>query len=466
MSLKKRIISFIIALITALLTLFGTDITPDITGEDDPQYVVFMVTNVHYMNLEPYVSQMVELHGEIDADSKRMYAFGVVGPMCLTQSVEQMREEVNHVFALAEKYNVPVYFQMDDCTNYTDYFGGGAVTKDGNKFYNDPEMCEWIAFPKEGEKWGGESYGMLPRWHCDWSGVPFATAGGFPCFNSPKYLEWYSDQVTKGFIEPLTENYTRLKEENKAYLFAGINTGWETQIPDYSDKDYASLEDFEKAQYGYHALHNMGYTEKSLRKEAAKNRMSVRDYTKKLLYSVIADYIKFTCKLFYDAGIERHKIISHIVSLSSYTEEYSTTRPPVDVCINEYCTPGWTMSPKTCPYDLYELYLQLAKRGRNEYANAEGYAHYDDEETCRKYFEESLLSNAKLITVYGYDQETGTYGYVKSKDFYFVKVVREWLNYELGKEYKWKDRPDIENEYSGWEPLVRLKIKFKKMLEE
>ena len=53
-----------------------------------------MVTNVHYFNFEPYVKQMVELHGEIDPDSKRMYAFGVVGPMCLTQSIEQMNEEV------------------------------------------------------------------------------------------------------------------------------------------------------------------------------------------------------------------------------------------------------------------------------------------------------------------------------------------------------------------------------------
>ena len=465
MSVLNKIISFLTALAVMIFPSLGeTPETPEYT-EDDPQYVVFMVTNVHYFNLEPYVKQMVELHGEIDPDSKRMYAFGVVGPMCLTQSIEQMNEEVNHVFMLAEKYNVPVYFQMDDCTNYSTDFGDGATTADGGKFYNDPEMCEWVAFPEEGEEWGGQSNGMLPRWHCGWSGVPFATAGGFPCFNSEKYLSWYSNQVTKGFIEPLLENYSRLKTQGKDYLFAGINTGWETQIPDYSESGFDSLLDFERAQYGMHALHNLGYTEESLEKEARKNFTSVKDYTKQLLYGVIHDYIEFTCKLFYDAGIEKHKIISHIVSISSYTEYYTTEHPPTWVCINDYCLPGWTMSPKTCPYDLDTLYMQLGQNGRNEYANAEGYAHYDNEETCREYFKESLLGNAKLITVYGYDQETGAYGYVKSPDFYFVKVTREWLNYELGADYKWSERPDIVSEYGGWEPLVKLKIKFKDLFE-
>ncbi len=460
----SRIISFFMAIITFLFPCLSETPTQPEYYEDDPQYVVFMVTNVHYKDLESYVKQMVELHGEINPQSKRMYAFGVVGPMCLTQSIEEMNEEVNHVFSLAEKYNVPVFFQMDDCTNYSTYFGGGAtIDEEGNKFYNDPEMCEWIAFPDENETWGGEKYGMLPRWHCDWSGVPFATAGGFPCFNSEKYLAWYSNQVKEGFIKPLMENYERLKAAGKSYLFAGVNTGWETQIPDYTGSDYASMEDFERAQYGMHALYNLGYTEESLEKEARRKFMSVQDLKKELLYGVLQDYIEFTCKMFFDAGIERHKIFSHIVSLSSYTEEYSTTRPPVWVCINDYCTPGWTMSPKTCPYDLDTLYLHLAQNGRNEYANAEGYAHYENEEICREYFKESLLGNAKIITVYGYDQETGPYGYVKNENFYFVKVTKEWLNYQLGEDYEWTARPDLSEDYGGIKWVAELKIKFKKL---
>ena len=63
---------------------------------------------------------MVSLHGEIDPTSDRMYAFSVVGPMC---TIEQMNAEVKSVFALAEKYNIPLFFQMDDCTNYSQDFG-------------------------------------------------------------------------------------------------------------------------------------------------------------------------------------------------------------------------------------------------------------------------------------------------------------------------------------------------------
>ncbi len=414
------------------------------TSDEGVQYVVFMVTNVHYKDLESYVSEMVSLHGEIDSSSDRMYAFGVVGPMCITQSIEQMNEEVNTVFALAEKYNVPVFFQMDDCTNYSTYFGDGATIDDkGNKFYNDPEMCEWIAFPEEGEEWGGEKYGMLPRWHCNWSGTPFATAGGFPCYNSPKYLAWYEKQVTEGFIEPLVENYERLKGEGKAYLLAGINTGWETQIPDYTNESYASLEDFEKAQYGMHALHNLGYDAQSIYEEAVSRMLSETEVIRDLLYEVLADYIEFTCKMFYDAGIEKSKIFSHIVSISSSNGSCTTVWPPTEVCINDYCTPGWTMSPKTCPYNLAQLEKELGKNGRNEYVNAEGYAHYDDVTTCTEYFEESLCGNAKLITVFGYDQSTGTYGYEKSEDFYFVKVVKSWLAREIGSDYTWATRPSL-----------------------
>ena len=131
----------VILILVAIMVLIPICNKPQEPVEDDPQYVVFMITNKRCTELEPYIVEMIELHGEIDPTSKRMYAFGVPGPMCLTQSIEEMNEQVNYAFMLAEKYNVPVYFQMDDCTNYTDYFGYGATIDEyGNKFFNDPEM--------------------------------------------------------------------------------------------------------------------------------------------------------------------------------------------------------------------------------------------------------------------------------------------------------------------------------------
>ena len=450
MKIFKKVALGVASTVTALTSIFGaTGCSGDEnkfkdTSSTDIQYCVLMVTNVYYERLESYVRQMIELYGENDPSSKRMYAFGVVGPMAITQSIEQMQDEVNYVFALAEKYDVPVFFQMDDCTNYSTEFGDEATIDDeGNKYYDDPEMCEWVAFPEEGEEWGGQSYGALPRAFCGWSGNPYATAGGFPCFNSEKYLTWFNNQVQKGFIEPLIENYSRLSNKNKSYLLAGINTGWETNIPDYSNATALQYKDYERAQYGMHALYNLGYDLKSLKKEAAQRHITVDALKKELLYGVIADYIEFTCKMFYDAGIGRHKIFSHIVSISSATGVFTTEHMPTWVCINDYCTPGWTMSPKTCPYDLSKIERELAERGRNEYVNAEGYAHYDDEDGCRAYFEESLGRNARLITAFGYDNPNGQYGFRRDKDFYYVKVLNEWLSYRLLPNYDWNIRPDL-----------------------
>ena len=52
---------------------------------------------------------------------------------------------------------------------------------------------------------------------------------------------------------------------------------------------------------------------------------------------------------------------------------------------------------------------------------------------------------------------------MKNEDFYFVKVVKEWLNYELGPDYKWTEKPDLSVDYGGCEALVRMKIKIKKL---
>lgn len=55
MSLFSKIISIVTALIIAVFPSLGE--TPEVPDyyEDDPQYVVFVVTNVHCMNLEPYL---------------------------------------------------------------------------------------------------------------------------------------------------------------------------------------------------------------------------------------------------------------------------------------------------------------------------------------------------------------------------------------------------------------------------
>ena len=193
------------------------------------KYVTLFFTNKRHEEVAAYLPEMEYLHGKIDENSDRMYAFGVVGPMLLTQSIEEMQEEVNACFDYAEEYGIPVYFQLDDINNYTSYFGSGAA----EKFWENPEMCEWIAFPEEGEKYGGErKYGGLPRFWYNW-GV-WRSTKATPNLASPAFRALVTDNLKRGVLDPLMKRYNKLVSEGKGYLFAGLAVGWETHIPDYS----------------------------------------------------------------------------------------------------------------------------------------------------------------------------------------------------------------------------------------
>ena len=149
--IKTRAIKYVaicicIGILLATITSCQKAKTVINTGEEKMQYMMFMFTNKSYATIEDYLPEMKQLYGDMSIAKKKMYAFGVVGPMVLTQSIEEMQTEVNTCFDYAEKYQIPVYFQMDDLTNYSTAFGSGAE----KKFYEDPLMCEWTKFPEAG----------------------------------------------------------------------------------------------------------------------------------------------------------------------------------------------------------------------------------------------------------------------------------------------------------------------------
>lgn len=452
------------------------------TSDKSAQYVVFMLTNVKYTDVERFLPEMKDLHGEIDKNSNRMYAFGVVGPFILNHTVETIKKQVNTCLKLAEKYDIPVYFQMDDCKQYftfhrapTNYFGDeencihkGVNGKRYKHFYNDPDMCEWIALPKENESYGGEEYGKLPRWLCDWGDIKnFAhVKGGFPCFNSESYLKWYDRQITEGFVKPLMRWLKKWQQQGKEYLFAGVCTGWETMIPDYQDDAaitsglspfYSKLYPWEKTQYGMHAIYNIKDetgarlydTDEKLARAAEKAGLSVRLFKRELLYKVVHDYIEHTCKLFYDAGIDRLKILSHTLSRASLMDKADTFALPIWVNVNDYCLPAWSMAV-SCPYDMNVISKTIAEKapGLNAYANAEGYTSNggSNEQSCKKYIEEFLGGNARLITIFGYDYgaaKSETMGYPRDKDFYFTLLIKAWRAKKLLPEYDFGSRREM-----------------------
>ena len=379
---------------------------------------------------------------------------------------------------------------MDDCKMYYTYNQGGTAyfgdeencihtgKLDGKQykhFYEDPDMCEWVALPTAGQQWGGQQNGMLPRWIMDWGpseGFDHVV-GGFPCFNSESYLEWYDNQITEGFLYPLISNLIRLKQMGKEYLFAGVATGWETMIPDYSEDvkitrgsvSYynAHLYGWEHGLYGYHALYNMGYRSEAEISAAAPNygfptSNNCMDFKRASLCGIIQGYISHTCKLFYDKGISRGKIFSHTLAYASQWKEHNipfeTFTVPMWVNINEYCTPSWSMTGDS-PYNMTYINAALAKYspGYNSFANSEGYMHsyagggYSNEQS---YFESFLGGNARLITFFGYDMDDGHGGYVKDGSNPYNGLVTRWMQGSVLPGYYYRNRPDLSsfNQYN------------------
>jgi hypothetical protein len=398
------------------------------------KYIVFFLTNTSVDQADEintgkdadtrytFVGEIPQIFGELKKDGEYKFAYGLCGPMLLTQSVSEMTYEVNKAFDIAEKYNVPVYFQLDDCNNYTKEFGSGAMPK----FYQNPDWCEWVDFPENGEDWGGQSNGRLPYYWFNWGAWMHADA--FPCFNSPDFRKFVSSQLNEGFIHPLINRYKRLCDNGKEYLFAGLAVGWETHIPDYSGLKNNlpvnvlandQMPPWEATQLGYHALHNAGY----------------KEYNRNILYFIIHEYIEFISKTVNEAGIPRNKIFTHIVGITSaYPNMESTSSPPIWTAVNDYSIPGYTLSPESCPYNLDVLKAEIRKADKNQkyFGLAEGYSRgvngsIDDAD---RYFSSMFGNGALLVSVFGWGRETSDsqFAVSHSKTSPFVQAAKKWID--------------------------------------
>lgn len=405
------------------------------------RYIVFFLTNTSISQAVSensgrdanasynFISELPYLFGKIERDNKFKYAFGLPGPMLLTQSVDEMRSQINKAFDAAEKYNVPVYFQLDDCNNYTTALGKGSSTK----FYENPAWVEWIAFPQTGENWGGQSNGRPPYFWFNWGAWMHAEA--FPAFQSPGFRDFIVTRLKEGVLQPVNARYKKLKKEGRSYLFAGMAIGWETHIPDYSSSNTVlnidpgnlpisvingdRMESWEAAKFGYNSLKVLGY----------------KKYDRDALYTVIHDYSELLSKTTFESGIPKNKIFTHIVGMmSAHPELRSTFAPPIHAAVNEYSVPGFTMSPVSCPYNLDTLTAEIKKADplQMHFAVAEGYSLGVDRSFAQadNYFASLFNNGALLVSVFGWGREppSSAFAVSHSKNSPFVKAAQNWLN--------------------------------------
>lgn len=417
----------------------------------DVEYVILFYTNtvVDYVCTKGYAVEMKALFGENQPGSKRMYGAGLCGPMLLTQSVEEMRHTIDKAFDWAEENDIPIYFNMDDCTNWywylngESYFGKGAEVR----YWEDPEMCEWVQFRQdESEPYGGYyDYGKLPRWWFNWGG--WMTSPAFPNLASQKFQSMVAENLKQGVLEPLMARYTDLCEKGKEYLFAGISVGWETHIPDNSSNNKVlgfnehirsvttgeTIESWELCQYGYGALTSLGYDQQKLESEAAAKGLSVSEHMRSLLYQVTHDYIEMISRECWVAGIPQNKIYTHIVGCSTVQTNECTYYPPVWVGVNDYSVPGFTMSSASCPWNMDKLLYQISQADPTQvyFANVEGYAGEPlaTVKACKDYFAEMFGNGCRLITAYGYPDngKSGPFYFLRTYEFPYCVVTRDWI---------------------------------------
>jgi hypothetical protein len=420
----------------------GQNITKDPFPVDlKNRYIVFFLTNTSVDqadrintgkdadNRYTFVGELPQIFGQIKENSPYKYAYGLPGPMLLTQSVEQMQYIINKAFDIAEKNNVPVYFQLDDCNNYTPEFGDDASPK----FYDNPKWCEWISFADSTEVWGGQSNGRLPYFWFNWGAWMHAEA--FPCFQDEGFRDFVVTQLKEGVLKPLNKRYKKLVSENREYLFAGMAIGWETHIPDYSKNNTIlnvssddlpinvlegdQMKEWEAREYGYNSLQLLGKSQ----------------YDRQTLYSVIHDYTELLAKTVFESGIPKNKIFTHIVGFMSYYTNLKTTfAPPIWTAVNNYSIPGFTLNPITCKYNLRTLKteIELADDSQKFFACVEGYSRgvngsfYQADE----YFKSMFGNGAALVSVFGWGREPSTsmYAVSHSKNSPFVKAAKKWLS--------------------------------------
>jgi len=377
----------------------------------DKEYIIFCVQNMLEPKTREAVIELHEFFGANDPKSNRLIGFSRMSIMLFKHSIQEKRDIVNMVFDIAEEFDMPVYLHLDMLHNppVSDKLDGPA-----KKFYDDPMMCEWVAFPKE-----GELHGPVPRFWNNWGA--WFSAPAFPAFGSPKLQEYVKEQLQKGVLDPMMERIERLKAQNKEYLFAGICIGWETAIynltpgehavivnPDETPVDKFSnpnitMERWEMAQPGYNSLHHLGYNQQRLDKEAREKSMTSKELFIELCHQVGHDFTQMLAKEVFERGVSRRKIFSHTVAISTVEDGVSTHRPPVWAAVNPYCTPGFTMDKfGEAVYDLAKVKQQILKADPTQKNLAVAETYFRREKTEADYtgfFDDMFGSGATLIHI-------------------------------------------------------------------
>ena len=159
------------------------------------------------MQAESYLAELKDSLGTVDPNAKRMYGFSMTNPLMLTHSVVELQAQVETGFDLALEYNVPVFFQCDYLYDIGTYNSGDGAYP---KYHDDPNWCEWVDWPVEGNDPGPNN--VVPHW---WNWGSWQRKAAIPCFESTGFQSWIKSQLKDGILSTMTARIQELQEQNR-----------------------------------------------------------------------------------------------------------------------------------------------------------------------------------------------------------------------------------------------------------
>ena len=344
----------------AFLLIVSIVLSPMRAGaETEPRYVVFQLG---VESDEPVKPQLPGLVGEIKdcfgaptADAERYVGFTPGLLFSLNLPVETLHSRVVQALDIAEETGMPVFFHLDDM-----HFWWKRT-----ELHSDPECVEWSGFPAPGE----ESGPVIERYWLNWGSFVVFPAPP-PNFESPRFRKDVTHQLTEGIGKPIAQRLERWRASGKAYLFAGIAVGNETELPydlrpllntpegaepvghdsTQPPPGEVKMRRDEMVRGGYHALYMRGYTQEKVERLAKDAGQSVDEVVSELRHEAAHDYAEIRARVLSEAGLPKERIYTHFVSSMRPFIEKRMGAPMVDRfprvrhSVNAYSRPGYTLT--------------------------------------------------------------------------------------------------------------------------
>jgi hypothetical protein len=404
------------------------------------------------------VEEMRREFGEQHAGQERYIGFSVSLTPTLNLKPDQLKAQVVSALNLAERNKIPVFFHLDD-----QHFWWANPELSQNS-----DMQEWSDFPKAGQTHGP----VVPRYWLNWGDPASVYPAPPPCFASHSFRAAIAYRLKECVAEPIAQRLNVWRKEGKDYLFAGVASGNETKVPDFSQgyEGYSGkpgeatgsdithyppikvrMSKEEMVPIGYHSLSAMGYDRQSIERLAQVQRKTVRRIVHELMYNVAHDYAEFQAKTLNQAGLPKDRIYTHFTStnhtLKSFEDQVKELEqpsspsgragsdnlaPPVKSSVNQYSRPGFTVVSNGV--DLNELVAQLQKAGAPDggkaWAAVETYACTGQpgipqtKQQYQAYLGGLLAHGAKVVNCYGWNINNSPYA-VKGSGV--VPAVKTWM---------------------------------------